>query len=53
MLSGTSLPIAERVETASGTDVRLNRAFDNDEVLHVDDSVDPVRDLGTHSRSEP
>lgn len=24
----------------------LHRAFDNDEVLHVDDSVDPVRDLG-------
>lgn len=23
------------------------RAFDNDEVLHVDDSVDPVRDLNT------
>ena len=23
------------------------RAFDNDEVLHVDDSVDPVRDLDT------
>lgn len=22
-----------------------DRAFDNDEVLHVDDSVDPVRDL--------
>lgn len=22
-----------------------NRAFDNDEVLHVDDSIDPVRDL--------
>lgn len=22
------------------------RAFDNDEVLHVDDSIDPVRDLG-------
>jgi obg-like ATPase 1 len=21
------------------------RAFDNDEVLHVDDSIDPVRDL--------
>lgn len=23
------------------------RAFDNDEVVHVDDSVDPVRDLET------
>lgn len=23
------------------------RAFDNDEVLHVDDSIDPVRDLDT------
>jgi hypothetical protein len=23
------------------------RAFDNDEVVHVDDSVDPVRDLDT------
>jgi hypothetical protein len=23
----------------------LGSAFDNDEVLHVDDSVDPVRDL--------
>ena len=26
------------------------RAFDNDEVLHVDDSVDPVRDLGKWRR---
>jgi obg-like ATPase 1 len=24
------------------------RAFDNDEVLHVDDSVDPVRDLSQY-----
>jgi hypothetical protein len=24
------------------------RAFDNDEVLHVDDSVDPVRDLSKY-----
>jgi hypothetical protein len=23
------------------------RAFDNDEVVHVDDSVDPIRDLDT------
>lgn len=23
------------------------RAFDNDEVLHMDDSVDPIRDLNT------
>jgi obg-like ATPase 1 len=25
------------------------RAFDNDEVLHVDDSIDPVRDLSKFS----
>jgi obg-like ATPase 1 len=25
------------------------RAFDNDEVLHVDDSIDPVRDLSKSS----
>lgn len=27
------------------------RAFDNDEVLHVDDSIDPVRDLSKSSCS--
>jgi hypothetical protein len=26
---------------------RQVRAFDNDEVVHVDDSVDPIRDLET------
>ena len=26
------------------------RAFDNDEVLHVDDSIDPVRDLSKFLR---
>ena len=29
------------------------RAFDNDEVLHVDDSIDPVRDLSKSCFSFP
>jgi obg-like ATPase 1 len=30
------------------------RVFDNDEVLHVDDSIDPVRDLSkSHNQVHP
>jgi ribosome-binding ATPase YchF (GTP1/OBG family) len=47
---GCSMWFGSHSSRLRGSDVllTLQSAFDNDEVLHVDDSVDPVRDLSNY-----